>query len=186
MALYTATYDSPLGPIFLAAEEEALVALWLPGQMPDARLIAQAQPRADAPPLKAAREWLDRYFCGGRPTPQELALAPWGSAFRQRVWQRLCRIPYGQVTTYGEIARELAAETGTRMSAQAVGGAVGHNPISLIIPCHRVIGAGGNLVGYAGGLALKKRLLKYEGIAVQMLHDPPQQGGGKRTETTDR
>lgn len=174
MALYTATYESPLGPIRLAAEEEALVALWLPGQTLDDALLVRAQVSDRAVPLVLAAEWLDRYFCGRRPAPQELPLAPRGSAFRQQVWQRLCRIPYGQTVTYGEIARELAAATGTRMSAQAVGGAVGHNPISLIIPCHRVIGAGGNLVGYAGGLALKKRLLKYEGVDIRALHDPRQ------------
>lgn len=177
MTLYTATYESPLGPIRLAAEEEALVALWLPGQAADPRLTALAESRADIPPLRAAREWLDCYFSGGRPTPQELALAPRGSAFRQRVWRRLCRIPFGKMVTYGEIAREIAAEAGTRMSAQAVGGAVGHNPISLIIPCHRVIGAGGNLVGYAGGLALKKQLLEYEGVDIRPLQDPAQRPG---------
>lgn len=172
MALYTMTYDSPLGPILVAAEEEALVGLWLPGQKPDAGLLAAACPRDRAPQLVAARAWLDRYFCGQRPSPRELSLAPRGTAFRQQVWRRLCAIPYGQLTTYGAIAREISAETGRTMSAQAVGGAVGHNPISLIIPCHRVVGAGGNLVGYAGGLALKKRLLKYEGVPVQTLHDP--------------
>lgn len=172
MPLYITNYDSPLGEILLAADEQAMTGLWLPGQKPDTAMLEQAIRRDRAPVLVQAREWLDRYFCGQRPVPQELPLAPQGSEFRKKVWQRLCRIPYGQWVTYGEIAREISAETGGKMSAQAVGGAVGHNPIALIIPCHRVVGTDGNLVGYAGGLALKRRLLRYEGVDVSGLHDP--------------
>lgn len=172
MPLYTATYDSPLGEIRLVADEEGLAGLWLPGQQPDTALLAQAQYRDQAPLLVQARDWLDRYFCGQRPTPAEIALAPRGSAFREAVWRHLCQIPYGQLTTYGALARTIAAETGSAMSAQAVGGAVGHNPISLIIPCHRVVGQDGSLVGYAGGIALKRRLLRYEGVDMTRLHDP--------------
>ena len=105
-----------------------------------------------------ARVWLDRYFAGQRTVANELPLAPQGSAFRKRVWRVLCEIPYGQTVTYGEIARQLSVN-----SAQAVGGAVGHNPISIIIPCHRVLGADGSLTGYAGGLAAKQWLLRHEG-----------------------
>lgn len=170
--LYYTKYDSPLGEILLLASEDALMGLWLPGQTVDQELLAQASRRDHAPLLECGRGWLDRYFCGQRPGPEEIALAPQGSEFRQKVWRRLCKIPYGQLETYGQIARELAAETGGKMSAQAVGGAVGHNPIALIIPCHRVIGANGNLVGYGGGLPLKKRILKYEGIDLSKLHDP--------------
>lgn len=172
--LYYTNYQSPLGQILLLATDEALVGTWLPGQTPDQKLLAQACQRERAPLLVRGCAWLDRYFCGLCPTPKELPLAPQGSPFRQKVWRRLCEIPYGQLVTYGQLAREMTVQEGGKMSAQAIGGAVGHNPISLIIPCHRVIGANENLVGYGGGLALKKRLLKYEGIDIRNLHDPKQ------------
>lgn len=170
--LYYTRYNSPLGEILLLASEDALMGLWLPGQRVDRELLDRASYWNDAPMLVKGRFWLDRYFGGLRPVPEEIPLAPKGTPFRQRVWRRLCRIPYGSLETYGQIAREMAAQTGGKMSAQAVGGAVGHNPIALIIPCHRVIGANGNLVGYGGGLALKKKILQHEGIHVQQLHDP--------------
>lgn len=170
--LYSTRYASPLGEIVMVADALALKGLWLPGQPGGEALLAQAQRRDQAAVLQQGCAWLDRYFCGDCPTPQELPLDPQGSPFRRKVWFRLCEIPYGKLETYGQIARELAAENGGKMSAQAVGGAVGHNPIALIIPCHRVIGAHGNLVGYSGGLALKKRLLKYEGVDIRLLHDP--------------
>lgn len=172
--LYSTRYSSPMGEILLIADDMALKGLWLPGQRVDQALAAQAQRMDGAPLLQRGCAWLNRYFCGLRPTPQEIPLDPQGSDFRRRVWRRLCSIPYGQLETYGQIAREMAAEQGGKMSAQAVGGAVGHNPIALIIPCHRVIGANGNLVGYGGGLVLKKRLLKYEGVDIRTLHDPDQ------------
>lgn len=118
------------------------------------------------------RRWLDLYFSGREPgfTP---ALNPVGSAFRRAVWEILLKIPYGQTTTYGQIAREIAAARGlAKMSAQAVGGAVGHNEISIIIPCHRVIGAHGNLTGYAGGIDRKIKLLQLEGVDMQGLFTP--------------
>ncbi len=118
------------------------------------------------------RRWLDLYFSGREPgfTP---ALNPVGTAFRRAVWEILLKIPYGQTMTYGQIAREIAAARGlANMSAQAVGGAVGHNEISIIIPCHRVIGAHGNLTGYAGGIDRKIKLLKLEGIDMQGLFTP--------------
>ena len=109
--------------------------------------------------------WLDRYFAGENPQISELPLAPSGSDFRQMVWKILCDIPSGQTTTYGEIAKKIAARTGrSTMSAQAVGGAVGHNPISIIIPCHRVVGTNGSLTGYAGGIDKKIALLELEGV----------------------
>lgn len=170
--LYSTRYASPLGEIVMVADEKALRGLWLPGQTGGEALLAQAQRRDQAAVLQQGRAWLDRYFCGECPAPQEIPLDPQGSPFRRKVWFRLCEIPYGKLETYGQIARELATESGGKMSAQAVGGAVGHNPIALIIPCHRVIGAHGNLVGYNGGLSLKKRLLKYEGVDIRLLHDP--------------
>lgn len=154
------------------AGEAGLMGLWLPGQKPDAGLMARAQRRDSAPLLVQGKDWLQRYFCGQRPTPAEIALDPQGSEFRQRVWRRLCRIPYGELTTYGQIAREITRQTGKRMSAQAVGGAVGHNPVSLIIPCHRVVGENNSLVGYNGGVQIKRRLLRYEGVDVDRLTDP--------------
>ena len=106
------------------------------------------------------------------PLPSELPLRPNGGDFRQAVWKILCGIPYGEVTTYGAIAKKIAAQSGRPMSAQAVGGAVAHNPISIIIPCHRVVGANGSLTGYAGGIAAKIRLLEHEGVDVSRFFTP--------------
>lgn len=126
------------------------------------RLTGQAENAASV--LAAAKRWLDRYFAGEEPLPAELPLAPVGSPFRQAVWKLLCGIPYGETTTYGAIAKKLAPMLGREtMSAQAVGGAVAHNPISVIIPCHRVLGSDGSLTGYAGGIDKKIWLLKKEG-----------------------
>ena len=153
-------YDSPLGGITLAEEEGALAGLWFDGQRGFG--APRGLPEADGPALREAVRWLDIYFAGGVPdfTP---ALAPRGTAFQRAVWALLREIPYGGTVTYGELAERLAARQGGRTSARAVGGAVGRNPISLIIPCHRVIGAGGALTGYAGGLERKRRLLEMEG-----------------------
>lgn len=161
----TTTYASPVGCLTLACDGDKLVGLWLEGQKYfGAGLAPQLLPKDNVPVLAAAKRWLDRYFCGEQPHPGELPLAPLGSAFRQEVWRILCDIPYGAVTTYGDIARQLAALRGLQsMSAQAVGGAVGHNPISIIIPCHRVVGTNGSLTGYAGGIAAKEALLHLEG-----------------------
>ena len=116
---------------------------------------------------------LDRYFAGEKPEISELPLAPIGGEFRQAVWKILCEIPYGQVTTYGEIAKKIAAQRNRKtMSAQAVGGAVGHNPISIIIPCHRVVGSNGSLTGYAGGIDLKIKLLEHEGVDLSKFFVP--------------
>lgn len=138
-----------------------------PQQLPGtnaAHTSSSAPGPAPLPPiLLQTIQWLDRYFAGERPSPGELSLAPMGSPFRQAVWKHLCQIPYGETTTYGAIARAMAAEMGrSSMSAQAVGGAVGHNPISIIIPCHRVLGSDSGLTGYAGGLKVKQWLLELE------------------------
>ena len=119
---------------------------------------------ADLPVFAQTRAWLDVYFSGREPDVTPPLLTGNASPFRRRVWEILRGIPYGQTVTYGEIARQLAHETGRGVSAQAVGGAVGHNPISLIIPCHRVVGANGRLTGYAGGLDKKIALLRLEGV----------------------
>ena len=157
----TASYASPIGPLLLAARDGALTGLWMEGQKYFPKTLPAVP--GDAPILRQTRDWLDRYFAGKAPSPAELSLAPVGSDFQRQVWRILCRIPYGRVTTYGEIAAELARQRGLpSMSPQAVGGAVGHTPISIIIPCHRVIGANGSLTGYAGGTERKQYLLTLE------------------------
>lgn len=161
-------YKSPIGVLMLAGEGDLLTGLWVQGQ----KYFAQTLP-PDAvedrrvPVLEQAAGWLDRYFAGERPNPRKLCLAPKGSAFRQAVWKLLTEIPYGKVVTYGELARRLAVTEGSgQMAARAVGGAVGHNPISIVIPCHRVIGADGSLTGYAGGIEKKRWLLEFEGVDI--------------------
>lgn len=159
---YTQHYDSPLGGILLAADDVGLTGLWFDGQKYFARGLSNERIAQETPILTEAKRWLDIYFTGKKPdfTPP---LHPIGSAFRRSVWEILLQIPYGQTATYGEIARQLAKKQGLdRMSAQAVGGAVGHNEISIIIPCHRVVGADGSLTGYAGGISKKETLLKLE------------------------
>lgn len=159
---YTSVYSSELGDILLAADEIGLTGLWFFGQSYFADTLPTEQIAQETPILTQAREWLDEYFSGKEPdfTP---TLHPIGSPFRQAVWKLLLQIPYGQTTTYGEIARQLEKlQNRPHMSAQAVGGAVGHNGISIIIPCHRVVGTKGSLTGYAGGLDKKMALLELE------------------------
>lgn len=155
-------YESPLGGVLLAADEIGLTGLWFDGQKSFARGLPADRVERETPALLEAKRWLDIYFSGKEPdfTPP---LHPIGSAFRQSVWEILLQIPYGKTTTYGEIARQLSEKMGlSRMSAQAVGGAVGHNEISIIIPCHRVVGTNGSLTGYAGGIDKKGKLLELE------------------------
>lgn len=159
---YTSVYSSELGDILLAADEIGLTGLWFFGQSYFADTLPTEQIAQETPILTQAREWLDEYFSGKEPdfTP---TLHPIGSPFRQAVWKLLLQIPYGQTTTYGEIARQLEKlQNRPHMSAQAVGDAVGHNGISIIIPCHRVVGTKGSLTGYAGGLDKKMALLELE------------------------
>ena len=159
---YVQHYDSPLGVILLAADETGLTGLWFDGQKYFARDLPAERVERNTPALSDAKRWLDIYFAGREPDFMP-PLHPIGSAFRRDVWDILLEIPYGQTTTYGEIARQLAAKRGfPRMSAQAVGGAVGHNEISIIIPCHRVVGTNGSLTGYAGGIDKKVKLLEWE------------------------
>ena len=164
--IYRINYESPLGPVNLASDGKNIVELWLVGQRGFCADTGEEEnSEVQIPVLAKAREWLDRYFAGDKPAPQELPLAPAGGSFRQEVWKILCGIPYGELITYGEIARRIAARRGIeKMSARAVGGAVGHNPISIVIPCHRVVGTGGKLTGYGGGIALKQALLSHEGV----------------------
>ena len=159
---FTSRYDSPLGGILLAADEIGLTGLWFDGEKYFADHLPAKHTEQETEILTLAKRWLEMYFSGKEPGFLP-SLHPIGSPFRQAVWKILLQIPYGHTITYGEIARRLAAETGVaRMSAQAVGGAVGHNEISIIIPCHRVVGTSGSLTGYAGGLNKKVKLLELE------------------------
>ena len=163
-----ALYESPLGTYVMAEEKGALVGLWLMGQKYFPRELPPVG-SGEGELFARTRRWLDAYFAGERPEPGELELRPRGSTFARGVWELLLEIPYGETVTYGQLAKELAQRRGLeRMSAQAVGGAVGHNPISIIIPCHRVLGAGGQLTGYAGGLDIKRRLLELEGVELAL------------------
>lgn len=161
---YIASYLSPLGPMIMASSGSALTGLWFDGQALDRSTLEDKAEEKNLPIFEETRRWLALYFSGTEPdfTPK---LAPKGTPFRQAVWQQLLKIPYGTLTTYGELAK---GKNGQKPSSpRAVGGAIGHNPISLIIPCHRVIGAEGKLTGYAGGLSRKIALLQLEGVDVK-------------------
>ena len=165
--MYATTCPSPVGTITLACDGDGknLVGLWTHGQKYHGDTIFKTMTPNDGVPLfDAAKRWLKSYFAGENPAVSALPLKPAGSEFRQGVWALLREIPYGEVVTYGCIAKRMAERMGRKsMSSRAVGGAIGHNPISIIIPCHRVMGAGGSLTGYAGGIEMKKRLLELEG-----------------------
>lgn len=163
--VYFSAYDSPIGTLVLAEKGGAVTGVWLEGQKYFwGALGDEPRERAETPVLRRARQWLDRYFAGGKPLPGDLPLAPVGSEFRREVWRALCEIPYGETASYGEIAQRLTVGRGSNpVAARAVGGAVAHNPISILIPCHRVVGADGSLTGYAGGLEKKIWLLAHEG-----------------------
>lgn len=171
---YSSTYDSPVGKLTLCSDGESLCGLWLDGQKYHGASIPETmEPYDDATPFAMVRTWLDAYFAGKKPAIADVPLAPIGSEFRQRVWRILTQIPYGQVTTYGAIARQIAVETNRdHMASLAVGGAVGHNPVSIIIPCHRVVGTDGSLTGYAGGIDRKIKLLELENVDMGSLYMP--------------
>ena len=170
---FCVTYESPIGPLLLVSKEDKLIGLWMYNQKYFCPLDKQPVEDSKNIVLQQAVNWLDRYFGGEKPDIKELPLAPTGSSFRKEVWNILCSIPYGEVMTYGHIADIIAKKHGKpKMSAQAVGGAVGHNPISVIIPCHRVVGTNGSLTGYAGGLSKKITLLKHEGVDTDKLIVP--------------
>ena len=169
---YTMRYDSPLGGILLAADDAGLTGLWFEGQKYFARTLTETCVQRKTSVLQSASHWLEIYFGGAQPefTPP---LHPAGSPFQCAVWELLGQIPYGGTTTYGALAGHLAARRGlASMSAQAVGGAVGRNPVSIIIPCHRVVGASGSLTGYAGGIERKIELLRLEGAQLACLYSP--------------
>ena len=169
---YIHHYASPLGGITMASNGESLTGLWFDGQKYFADTLAADYEERPLPVFEQADCWLGRYFSGKEPdfTPP---LSMKTTQFRRAVWEILLTIPYGQTMTYGEIAERIAEQKGiARMSAQAVGGAVGHNAISLIIPCHRVVGSDGSLTGYAGGIEKKVKLLQMEGADMDRLFIP--------------
>ncbi len=159
---YINHYSSPLGEILLAADDTGLTGLWFRGQKYFARGLEKEHKECPQPVLDQAKGWLDHYFSGREPDFRPL-LHLRGTPFQRQVWTILLTIPYGQTTTYGTIAARIAGLRGlSPMSSQAVGSAVGHNPISIIVPCHRVLGADGSLTGYAGGIEKKLWLLEHE------------------------
>ncbi len=160
---YTSKYESPLGGILLAADQTGLTGLWFEGQKYFALYLDKESEEKELPVFKETKKWLDIYFSGNEPN-FKLPLHFTGSEFQNEIWELLYQIPYGQTTTYGDIAKQFAKKKGLAgMSAQAVGSAVAHNGISIIVPCHRVVGGNGSLTGYAGGIDKKIALLKMEG-----------------------
>lgn len=159
---YIGYYQSPLGEMLLACDDQGMTGLWFDGAKHYGRGLAQEiRHQPDHPYLQAAKAWLEAYFAGQCPSVK-LPLSCRGTPFQQRVWHALQAIPYGQTVTYGQLAHDLSLLYGLKMSARAVGGAVGRNPLSIMVPCHRVLGADGRLTGYAGGLERKLALLTLE------------------------
>ncbi len=171
---YEAEYLSPLGRYLMVSDGQNLTGLWLQEQKYYAATAHKKLAKKDDIEIFAAtRSWLDSYFAGNNPPLTGLSLAPQGTGFRRLVWDLLLKIPYGGVVTYGDLALKAARLLGKdKMSAQAIGGAVGHNPISIIVPCHRVVGAKGNLTGYAGGIKIKIKLLEIEGLDMARFYVP--------------
>ena len=169
---YISYYQSPLGRILMAADDDGLTGLWFEGQRYFALSLDEEHAECLTPMLSAAAAWLDIYFSGGKPDFQ-VPLHIKGAAFHKEVSAIMQSIPYGTTMTYGEIAATAAARLGRpRMSARAAGGAVGHNAVSIIVPCHRVVGAGNSLTGYAGGIWRKVRLLQMEGADISRFRIP--------------
>ena len=172
--VYINGYNSPIGYYTLASDGKYLLGVWLEGQKYFcSSLINKHILKKDLEIFSLTTDWLERYFLKKRPAISELPLAPVGSNFRQDVWRLLCQIPYRTYTTYGNIALKIAKDYGKiNMSAQAIGNAIGHNPISIIIPCHRVVSVNGSLTGYAGGIKTKLKLLEHENTDVSKLFIP--------------
>lgn len=169
---YTSQYHSPLGEILIAADDIGLTGLWFVGQKYYALYLDKENQEQETQILKDTKIWLDIYFSGQEPN-FKLPLHFIGTDFQNEVWEILYSIPYGKTMTYGEIANILAKRKGLeRMSAQAVGGAVGHNEISIIVPYHRVVGSQGSLTGYAGGIDKKVSLLKLEKVNMDRFYVP--------------
>lgn len=169
---YISDYSSPLGTLFLSADEIGLTGVWMEKRRYFVHCPKEEQEKKEIPVFQQTKRWLDTYFSGKEPdfsVPFHLI----GTDFQKEVWNILCTIPYGETMTYGEIAKQIAGKRGiSRMSAQAVGGAVGHNKISILVPCHRVVGANGSLTGYGGGIDRKVKLLALEGIDMDAFFVP--------------
>ena len=169
---YYIEYQAPIGDLLIISDGENIIWLGVSGQKYAENVLQDSVLNSNLQIFADVRQWLDLYFSGVEP-PFAIPLAPTGTFFRRAVWDILCEIPYGEVLTYGDIAKKIAKQQGKeRMSAQAVGGAVGHNPISILIPCHRVVGAGGNLTGFASGMEKKIKLLGLEHIDMQHFYVP--------------
>lgn len=171
--LYKTYYKSPLGKLLLISDEESLKVL----EIENSRFYNNYETNeilenGNLEILNKTKVWLDKYFNAQKPSIKDIPLNPEGSEFRQMVWKILCEIPYGETITYGDIAKKINEKTGKKMGGQPVGGAVGHNPIAIIIPCHRVVGADGSLTGYGGGMHNKIKLLKLENANMKNLYDP--------------
>lgn len=172
---YSCAIETPLGGLLVKAEDGKLTELRFSDEFSEASSLNEVEP----PLFRSVREWLSSYFAGEDPKA-DIPLNPGGTPFRREVWNMLLEIPHGELVSYGELAKEYSVRHGGKMSAQAVGGAVGSNPISIIIPCHRVIGTGGNLTGYGGGLLRKLRLLELEGVSTAKLFFPKSEIGRAR------
>lgn len=164
--LYTSVYKSPIGDMLIACDDEYITGLWFFGSKYFADSLSVDAVQKQTPVIRLTKQWLDAYFAErdpGEPPPFRM----FGTPFQLDVWDELCKIPYGETVSYGDIAKAVASRRGVeRMSPQAVGGAVGRNRISIIVPCHRVIAADKTLCGYAGGLDIKKELLRIEGVNI--------------------
>ena len=161
--LYKTNYESPLGNIIVTCDDNSLIGL----RFDKYCTLSSVKENSDLEIFKLTKNWLDKYFAGENPRISELPVALQGSDFTLHVWRIICKIPYGNVMTYGDIAKIIAKEKGKeKISPQAVGRAAGHNPILIVIPCHRVIGSNGELKGYSGGIDLKIKLLNHEGAGI--------------------
>ena len=171
---YKSLYESPVGTIILTSDGEELTGLWFTtSRFIALREIKKEQLKDEFEIFKITKDWLNRYFRKEHPDPNDIPIKLEGTTFSKKVWEILKTIPYGKTVTYGEIARKIALENNLKkMSSQAVGHAIGYNPISIIIPCHRVIGANGNLTGYGGGLDVKIGLLKHEEVNTNEFYKP--------------
>lgn len=171
---YFTTHKTPIGKITLGSDGKSLTGLWIENQKyHGGTIFKEMKENTNLPIFRDTKQWLDGYFAGKNPTTTQMSFKPVGSKFQLRVWKMLCEIPYGKVTTYGTIARRIAKKMNKKnMASQAIGNAVSHNPISIIIPCHRVVGKNGSLTGYAGGISIKAKLLKLEKVDMSKLFIP--------------
>ncbi len=174
--IYKTYYNSPVGKLLIASKDGKLIGLWIEGQKYYLGKIKDELIENDKEEiLVKTKKWLNKYFLGENPKISDLDISLNGTSFEKVVWELLKKIPYGEVTTYKELSKKVAKKLGKeKMSAQAVGGAIGHNPISIIIPCHRVVGTDGSLTGYAGGIDKKVKLLKQEKVNMEKLYIPKQ------------